>query len=74
MARRSGGKGLLRLNIPSFRSFNPAPVGALFIVATSLAVLGPALSSTWTTVAPGIDQIEASPVPVAIASRGPRSR
>lgn len=25
-------RGLLRLNIPSFRSFNPLPVGALFIV------------------------------------------
>ena len=37
MARR-GGRGLLRLNIPSFRSFNPLPVGALFIVGT-LALL-----------------------------------
>ncbi len=26
--------GLFRLNIPSFRSFNPLPVGALFIVGT----------------------------------------
>jgi phospholipid/cholesterol/gamma-HCH transport system substrate-binding protein len=31
-------RGLFRLNIPSFRSLNPAPVGALFIVAV-LSVL-----------------------------------
>ncbi len=32
MARR-GKRGLLRISIPSFRSFNPSAVGALFIVA-----------------------------------------
>ncbi len=37
MARRSG-RGLFRLNIPSFRSFNPVPVGALFIVAVLVAL------------------------------------
>ena len=29
---RKGRRGLLRVSIPSFRSFNPLPVGALFIV------------------------------------------